>query len=289
VSSESMDAAPGCALPLLLGDLLAAVGSSWPPPGVDPDRSSAARIYDFLLGGSHNFAADRAAAQALIVADPRVPEYARVNREFLARAVQFIAAAGVDQFIDLGSGIPTRGSVHAVARQVVGDVRVVYVDVDPVAAASGRQVLSGDERAAMVRADVRDPESVLTLPAVRELVDLSRPVGVLMVAVLHFVADPEGPAGIVATFREAVASGSYLVISHAAPGPEHAGAAAEALRTYRATGTPLTLRSREQIEALFAGWRPVSPGVVEVGRWRPSSDGEPCGRVPGLAGVAVKP
>jgi hypothetical protein len=272
-----------------VGDPITGVDPTWLPPEVDPDQPSAARIYDYLLGGSHNFAADRAAARDLVAADPRAPEYARINRDFLGRAVRFVAEAGVDQFLDLGSGIPTRGPVHEVARQVASDARVVYVDVDPVTVASGRHILAGDERAAMVHADVRNPGSILAHSAFRELVDPSRPVGVLMVALLHFVADSEDPAGIVATFRDAVASGSYLVISHAAPGQEHASVAAEVQRAYRTTSTPLTLRSRLQIEALFAGWRLVPPGLVEVGMWRPNPEDDAAEPVPGLAGVAVKP
>ena len=181
---------------------------------IDVERPSQARIYDYLLGGSLNFAADREAARQLIAMVPDVPLVAQANRAFLRRGVDFLARAGVRQFLDIGSGIPTRGNVHEIARQVAPDARVVYVDIDPVAVTHSRQILAGDDRTTAIQEDARHPEHILDHPDVHRLLDLTRPVAVLLVSVLHFIADSDDPAGILARLRKAVAPGSYLVLSH---------------------------------------------------------------------------
>jgi hypothetical protein len=263
----------------------------WAPAGVDVDRPSAARVYDFYLGGFHNFAADREMGRQAVQMWPELPSIMQANRGFLRRAVEFLAGAGIRQFLDLGSGIPTVGNVHEVAQRAAPEARVVYVDNDPVAVEHSRLILAGDRQTAVVQADLRDPVSVLTDPAVRGLLDLDRPVAVLMVAVLHFVSDEADPGGLVAQFRDATAAGSYLALSHASPG-EQAGRAADHRGLYQRTATPMTMRSREQVVRLFDGYELVEPGVVYLPEWRPDPDDPPVERperFPGLAGVGRKP
>ena len=248
-------------------------------------------MYDFYLGGFHNFQADREMGRQAIAMWPELPEIMQANRGFLRRAVRFLAAAGVRQFVDLGSGIPTVGNVHEIALRAAPDARVVYVDNDPVAVEHSLAILDGNERTAVVHADLRDPESVLADPALTGLLDLDRPVAVLMVAVLHFVPDEADPAAVVGRFRDATAPGSYLAISHATAG-EQPDRAAEHRGLYRRTATPMTMRTRTQITALFDGYELVEPGLVYLPQWRPEPDGsevERPERFPGLAGVGRKP
>jgi hypothetical protein len=263
----------------------------WAPVGIDLERPSAARVYDFYLGGFHNFAADREMGRQAISMWPELPEIMRANRGFLRRSVEFLVGEGVRQFLDLGSGIPTVGNVHEVAQRLAPDTSVVYVDNDPVAVEHSQAILAGDERTAVVHADMRDPDAVLGDPAVQGMLDPGRPTAVLMVAVLHFVPDEDDPAGLVARFRDAVPSGSYLALSHAAEG-EHADRAAEHRGLYRRTATPMTMRTRDQVMALFDGWDLVEPGVVYLPQWRPEPGGPAMDRperMTGLAGVGRKP
>jgi hypothetical protein len=259
--------------------------------GIDLDRPSAARVYDFYLGGFHNFAADRAMGQQAVRMWPELPEIMQANRAFLRRAVEFLVGAGVRQFLDLGSGIPTVGNVHEVAQRAAPDTRVVYVDNDPVAVEHSRAILAGDERTAVVQADLRDPDAVLADPAVRALLDSDGPTAVLMFAVLHFVPDDADPAGLVARFRDAVPAGSYLALSHATAG-QQAGRAAEHRSLYQRTATPMTMRTRDQVVRLFDGWDLVEPGVVYMPQWRPEPGAptvERPERITGLAGVGRRP
>jgi hypothetical protein len=264
---------------------------AWAPVGIDLDRPSAARVYDFYLGGFHNFAADREMGRQAVRMWPELPEIMQANRAFLRRAVEFLVGAGVRQFLDLGSGIPTVGNVHEVAQRAAPDSRVVYVDNDPVAVEHARAILAGDERTAVVEADLRDPESVLAEQAVRRLLEIDGPTAVLMVAVLHFVPDEADPAGLVAQFREALPAGSYLALSHATAG-QQAGRAAEHQSLYQRTATPMTMRTADQVVRLFDGWELVEPGVVYLQQWRPEP-GAPAverpERMPGLAGVGRRP
>lgn len=254
---------------------------------LDVDRPSAARIYDYLLGGSHNFAVDREAAARLLQGFPRAAEGSRTNRAFLRRAVRHLIDQGVDQFLDLGSGIPTVGSVHEIAQRAHPGARVVYVDFDPIAVAHSQTILAGNADAAVLAADLADPEQVLAHPTVRGLLDFDRPIAVLMVAVLHFIAGDV--SGIVAAYRRAVPAGSYLVISHGSQEGLPAGEV-EALReVYRRTTNPANPRSRAEIADLFAGMDLVEPGVVQVSDWHPDPElGDPA-CVWGFGGVARKP
>ncbi len=258
------------------------------------DRPSPARIYDYHLGGAHNFAADRQAAEQIAAIMPELPLIMRANRAFLYRAVRYLADAGIRQFLDLGSGIPTVGNVHEIAQRAAPGSRVVYVDIDPVAVAHGQALLAGDEDAAAIEADLRDVQGVLGHPEVHRLIDFSRPVGVLMVAVLHFVPDHDVPVDIVARYRDAVASGSYLVLSHAAASEEEQAPAGadEATAAYSRDVMEATLRTRAEVAALFDGFETVEPGVVYVSQWRPEStdgQGEPAERLAQLVGVGRKP
>jgi hypothetical protein len=262
----------------------------WAPAGIDLSRPSAARVYDFYLGGFHNFAADREMGRQAVGLWPELPQIMQANRAFLRRAVEFLVRAGVRRFLDLGSGIPTVGNVHDVARRAAPDSRVVYVDNDAVAVEHSRAILAGDDRTAVVQADLREPESVLSDPAVRALLEPGEPVAVLMVAVLHFVPDDADPAGLVARFRDGVPAGSYLALSHATAG-EEADRAAEHRGLYQRTATPMTMRTRAEVARFFAGYDLVEPGVVYLPQWRPDP-GEPAPdrpeRITGLAGVGRK-
>ncbi|MCI3275362.1 SAM-dependent methyltransferase [Streptomyces cylindrosporus] len=243
-----------------------------PGQGSDPDKASVARMYDAMLGGQHNFAIDREAVAAFSAIDPQVRTLARANRAFLGRAVRFLAAAGVRQFIDLGSGIPTQGNVHEVAQTASPGARVVYVDNDPVAVAHSASLLADNPDAAIVDADIRRPADILGSPQVRKLIDFERPVAVLMNAILHFVSPDEDPAGIVAAFRDAIPAGGWLAMSHATnqDRPDTAAAVGQLYRS-RAT-SPVTARSYDEILGLFDGFELAEPGLVHVPLWRPDPD-----------------
>ncbi|MGI5247467.1 SAM-dependent methyltransferase [Dactylosporangium sp. CA-139066] len=246
---------------------------SWAPADVDLDRPSVARVYDYYLGGSHNFAADRAFGEQVLRVMPAVAGLARSNRAFLRRAVHGLAATGIRQYLDLGSGIPTVGNVHdVIADAGVTDARVVYVDHDPVAVAHSRAILADVPGTAVVAGDLRNPAEVLAQPEVRGLLDFSEPIAFLLVAVLHFVLDEEDPAGIVARYAEAGVRGSHVVLSHIGYDRALNPAEEDAYRMYRNSPTPLILRSKDEIAKLLGGLSLLEPGVVATQQWRP--DGE---------------
>ncbi|WP_188189343.1 SAM-dependent methyltransferase [Nonomuraea sp. SYSU D8015] len=236
------------------------------PPGVDPSVPSSARVYDYLLGGKDNFAIDRAVADKLLAVAPDTRLVARANRDFLIEAVHYVAEQGVRQFIDLGTGIPTSPSIHEAARKVNSSCRVVYVDNDPVVRLHAQVLLADAPGVASIQADVRRPADILTDPHVTGLIDFDLPVCVLMVGVLHFVMDEEDPAGIVAAFREHMAPGSYLMISHsmAESDPEAIGRLQMATA---GTSAQSTFRTHEEVLALFDGFELVPPGLVPVHEW----------------------
>ncbi len=243
---------------------------SWASADVDIEHPSPARVYDYYLGGSHNFAVDRQLARRAIELWPDLPLIMQANRAFLRRSVRYLVSQGITQFLDIGSGIPTEGNVHEVAQVASPGCRVVYVDVDPVAAAHSRDILSGNPLADVVQADLRDVAEIFDNPTARRLLDLTQPIGVLMVAMLHFVPDPADPASVVALYHKMMPPGSHLVVSHATHEgrPERAAAHTE---LYRRAGAPLTMRSRAQIEVLLGGFDLVPPGVVFLPLWRPDS------------------
>lgn len=232
-------------------------------------------MYDYFLGGSHNFAADRALAERYMQVIPDMPEIARANRRFLVRAVRALAAAGIDQYLDLGSGLPTQGCTHETARKINPGARVVYVDVDPVSVEFGRSLLDATSGVDILHADLRAPRAVLDSAEVARCLDLSRPVGVLMVAMLHFVPDDDDPSALVAAYRDASAPGSHLVLSHAT-NDYHPDAMREAASVYNSGATHgMNFRSRAQISALLDGYELLEPGLVDVIRWRPDDDHDP--------------
>jgi S-adenosyl methyltransferase len=239
------------------------------PEGVDVTRPSVARIYDYLLFGKDNFAADRAAAGRLMESrlDPR--RLALANRGFLRRTVRFLARQGISQFLDLGSGLPTSPSVHEVAREVIPDARVVYVDHDPIVVAHNDALLATRDGVVTIRADVRDPDAVFGHEPLARCLDFGRPVAVLLLSVLHFISPEEDAAGIIARFRERMAPGSYLAISIGTSDGADPEMLAEATDTYARARMPFTLRSRTQIMDLFDGFDLVEPGLVSLPEWRP--------------------
>ncbi|GIF68741.1 hypothetical protein Ais01nite_67760 [Asanoa ishikariensis] len=241
-----------------------------------PDRGSkpatAARIYDYILGGTFNFPADQQAGQKMIEMFPMVRSAARDNRAFLRRAARHVANAGLTQFLDIGSGIPTEGNVHDVVQQVTPGAKVVYVDIDPVAVSESLDLLRNNADATAINADLRDPKSILDHPQVRETIDFDRPVGLLLCAVLHFVPDDEVAFGVVRTLLEALPSGSHLVVSHGSIEgmPERATQLEDAKDLYkRNTSSQLFPRTRDEVTRFFEGLELASPGVVWVPQWRP--------------------
>jgi SAM-dependent methyltransferase len=226
-------------------------------------------VYDYALGGSHNFAVDRELFRQVKVAVPDAVAQAHASRAFLRRAVRFCVATGVSQFLDIGSGIPTRGNVHEVAP----NARVMYVDIDPVAVAHARAILVGNDRVSVLEEDLRRPERILGHPEVRRLLDFDRPVAVLLVTMLHLIPDEDDPASIIARLWDEIVPGSYLVISHGTPDsrPESLAKGGQALQR---GGVTSTFRSREQVERFFAGFELVEPGIVWVPQWHPDDSGE---------------
>lgn len=234
---------------------------------VDVARPNIARVYDYLLGGGHNFEVDRKLARRGLDLLPHLAEAARFNRGFLFRAVRFCLDRGIRQFLDLGSGIPTAGNVHEVAHAVDPRARVVYVDNELVAVAQSAALLQDEPNATAIEEDIRRPEAVLGHPAVAEMLDFDEPVAVLMVAVLHSVADRDDPAGLVARYRSAMAPGSYLVLSHGTPdrGGEQLHRYVE---LYEECPNRVHQRAHEEVLALFDGFLLVPPGLVWTQMWR---------------------
>lgn len=239
------------------------------PPGVNVIRPNVARIYDYLLGGSANFEIDRQAARRITAVMPDLPGVLTANRAFLGRAVAYLADAGVRQFLDLGCGLATMGSVHEAALDVnARDVKVVYVDHDPVVTAHNTKLLQGPDTA-VLQADLRDVRAVLGAPEVTGLLDLTRPVAVLLVAVLHFVPESHCPRRIVARYREALAPGSYLAVTHAERATDQLPGTAQAAQLYSRLVTRIHLRTRDEIAALLEGLDLVGPGLVPIAAWQP--------------------
>lgn len=261
----------------------------WAPSGIDLSRPSAARVYDYYLGGSHNFAVDRAMADEAIQMWPELPLMMQANRRFLRRAVQYVSGEGISQFVDLGSGIPTAGNVHEVAQRENPEARVVYVDNDPVAVAHSGAILAQNPLATVVEGDLRDADQIFDYPDVQRLVDLSRPVALLMVAVLHFVPDQDEPFAAVRRLCDRLAPGSYLVVSHASSDGQP-DLASSHQQLYRRTPTPMTMRTGEQIAGFFSGLEMVPPGLVPLPLWRPEEDAAAVdrARMVGYAGVGTK-
>ncbi|WP_433496568.1 SAM-dependent methyltransferase [Sphaerimonospora sp. CA-214678] len=256
-----------------------------------------ARVYDYLLGGKDNFAADREAAEKLIEVSPGTREGVRAHRAFLRRAVRhLVAEAGVSQFLDIGTGIPTQGNTHEIAQEVDPGARVAYVDNDPIVLVHGRALLKGSAAGTttVIEADLRQPEAILSHPQVRDILDFTRPVAVILAGVLHFVTDEEDPYAAVERFKAAVPAGSHLLLSHVtldfAPQVEED----EFTKPYDNSTAPMVPRTHADVLRFFDGWDVIDPGVVEVVKWRPDEDGHR-EHIPGgghawaYGGIAIKP
>ncbi|WP_432188703.1 SAM-dependent methyltransferase [Streptomyces sp. Tue6028] len=249
---------------------------AWAPRSIDISMPSVSRMYDYYLGGSHNFEVDREAARKAMEFMPGLPKIMQANRAFMRRAVRFAADEGIDQFLDIGSGIPTFGNVHEVAQSARPSAHVLYVDHDPVAVAHSEAVLRDNDDADVLAADLLKPHEILASPQLQRLIDLNRPVALLLVAILHFVEDADDPYGAVAELRDALAPGSLLIVTHASyegiplP-PERAEGAVDVYKNIR---NPLIMRSREQIARFFEGYDMVEPGLVPMPDWRPDTASE---------------
>jgi hypothetical protein len=242
------------------------------PTEIDTSKPHPSRIYDYLLGGKDNFAADRETATVALAAWPAARTAARENRAFLGRAVRYLAEeAGITQFLDIGSGLPSVGNVHEVAQDVLPAAHVVYVDNDPIVLSHARALLASrpEGKCAYIHADLRNPDYILRHQATRETLDLSRPVGLILCAVLHFVPDEDQPAPVIRKLVDALAPGSYVVASHttAEYAPQNIYGAGKA---YEQGGVRGALRTADEFADLaFPGLTLVPPGVVLVSEWRP--------------------
>jgi hypothetical protein len=236
------------------------------------DVPSPARMYDYFLGGYHNFEVDRAAAEKVKEINPEAPMVMRANRAFLRRVVSFLAHRGIDQFLDIGSGIPTAGNVHEIAHQVNPDCRVVYVDVESVAVRHAEEILAAEPNAGVIEADARRPEEITVHPEVLRHLDFGRPVAVLLFCVLHFFEEDEEALHAVRTLRDTLASGSYVAISHATNDGLSEEHRERIEKVYSRTAAPLTMRPREPIEGFFMGLGMVEPGLTFVPLWQPESE-----------------
>ncbi len=238
-----------------------------PAASIDLERPNAARVYDYLLGGACNFEVDRVFAQRLVEFAPQTRAILRHNRAFLGRAVRFCVEQGIRQFLDLGSGIPTVGNVHEIAQRAAPECRVVYVDNEQIAVAHSELMLEHNDNADVMLANLLDVNTVLGSEPVRRLIDFSQPMAVILAAVLHFVPDEANPHQAVARYVDAMAPGSFLVLSHGAHTGEHRYRVVR--RMYDQSGTPAAVRTREQIQAFMTGTDIVEPGVVWTPQWRP--------------------
>jgi hypothetical protein len=246
--------------------------SGFSPSEIDTSRPHPARLYNYYLGGKDNYLVDREAAEEVLRVAPDVRAMARENRAFLQRAVRFLVGqAGIRQIIDVGTGIPAAGNVHEIAQEIAPDVRVIYVDNDPIVHVHACALLTGHGNTRIVLADLREPEAILAHPGVRELIDFSQPVAVLLVAIVHFLTDDDNPGRVITRFRNALPPGSYLALSHGTTDFHTEAAVSQAKAVYARATAPLALRPRAQIEGFFAGFDLVEPGLVQVPLWRPDA------------------
>uniref|UniRef100_UPI003F491E50 SAM-dependent methyltransferase n=1 Tax=Nonomuraea bangladeshensis TaxID=404385 RepID=UPI003F491E50 len=259
--------------------------------GVDPRVPSAARIYDYLLGGKDNFAADREAAEAVVRSVPNARQSARANRAFLSRVVRALVNAGVRQFLDIGAGLPTQENVHQVAQRAAPDSRVAYVDNDPVVLVHARALLANNSGTVVVSADIRDPVALLNHSTVQSHLDFTQPVAVLLLAILHFIPDDKEVARIVAELSRPLVSGSHVAISHGHPGELTADLVGKGRELYGRTRQGAVVgRTREDMAAWLEGMELLDPGIVPIQAWRPEDDFEPIPdpAEPGVFGMVAR-
>ncbi|RZQ65775.1 SAM-dependent methyltransferase [Amycolatopsis suaedae] len=282
---------------------MAAQDPDFVPEGVDLEHPNPARIYDWFLGGTANWAIDREFGARAVAAFPGVRVLAKVGREFLGRGVQYLAEQGVNQFLDLGSGVPTVGNVHEIADEVNPGSRCVYVDIEPVAVAHSKVLLEreGDpKRHAVIQGDLRDPETIWRRALDTGVLDPSQPIGLIVVGVLYFVGPEDNPHAIIGHYRDLLPSGSYFLCSHLTVDdePTEEGDRREEVRQqYRQHSTELHMRDRAEFTRFFDGWELVDPGVVWIPQWRPDLRPSPATREfagnpsssSGYAGLGRKP
>ena len=270
-------------------------GSSAGAARIDTSVPNVARIYDYILGGKDNFAADRRAAQQLLAVLPDIAGTVRDNRSFIGRVVRFMAGeAGIRQFLDLGAGLPTQNCVHQMVHAIAPGARVVYVDNDPVVCSHGQALLGPRGAVGIVLGDLRRPAEILRHPEVLAKLDFSQPVGVLCVCALHFVPEEEKPHQIIAEYRDHLAPGSCLAITHGisaeTPEEDPDGVVESVTNVYRNASAQIHVRSRKEIQRFFDGLEIIEPGVVWMAAWRPDPGTRPAGRPNSLyGGVGRKP
>ncbi|WP_377272159.1 SAM-dependent methyltransferase [Peterkaempfera sp. SMS 1(5)a] len=263
-----------------------------PPTDLRTDIPHPARMYDYFLGGKDNFPADREAAEKALSISPAFRTGALANRGFLQRAVRHVTRQGIGQFLDIGTGIPTAGSTHQIAAEVDPDIRVAYLDNDPIVLVHGRALLAGAVQgsATVIHADLRDPAGILANSEVRTVLDFDRPIALMLVSILHFIHDDEDPLGIVRRLVDALPSGSCLVLSHATGDFTPPDQVDQARALYSNSAAPLVPRSRDQVAAFFEGLELEEPGLVTTPLWRPDAPvQEGDDRAPGWAAVGIKP
>ncbi|NUR26673.1 MAG: SAM-dependent methyltransferase [Catenulispora sp.] len=241
-----------------------------PTAVIDTSVAHIARVYDFFLGGKDNFPADREAAARILKGNPGMRDTCREQREFLRRAVRFLTHAGIRQFIDIGTGLPTQENTHEVAQAIAPEARVAYVDNDPIVLAHARVLMADQDhgRTIFIHADARDPKALLADPTLRTVIDFTQPIAVLLIGILHFMPDHDNPRALISALLDAVPAGSYLAISHGTPdfAPEVGGAVQAA---YQTSAIPCRVRTAEEVMGLLAGVELVDPGLVLLAEWRP--------------------
>jgi trans-aconitate methyltransferase len=266
---------------------------NYEPPEIDTSKAHSARLYDYLLGGKDNYPPDRKAAEEVIKATPSIVVAARQNRLFLERLTRYLAAEeGIDQFLDIGTGIPTSPNVHETAQAVNPAARVAYVDNDPIVLAHVRALLnsSPEGRVVYIQADMRDAQAVLSAPDLTSTLDLSRPVALIILSTLHFITDHDEARGLLGRYVARLAPGSFLALSVATTDKAAPAAASQALAAFGAHGLPVLTRTHAEVTALFDGLKLTDPGVVRVNRWRPDESADPEASGVGVyCGVARKP
>jgi SAM-dependent methyltransferase len=244
--------------------------TNWVPTSVDLEKPSAARVYDYVLGGNHNFAVDREFVRHRDKVDPKSRQFAIQNRAFLRRVVLYMIEQGVRQFLDLGSGIPTVGNVHEIAQAADPSARVVYVEIEHVAVAHSQLILEGNDNAVMVHADITKPGLVLSEPDTRATLDFDQPIGVLAIAIGHYILDD--PDSVFAAYRDAVPPGSYLGLSHLT---DDFRDMAELTENMQQTQNAVRARNKDEVIRLFGDWEFVEPGLVTTSQWRPDRETVP--------------
>jgi hypothetical protein len=249
------------------------------------DKPNPARIYDYLLGGHHNFEADRLVAEKMLEIIPEIRSEARIGRKCMRRYVNFLVEQGIDQFLDIGSGLPTLGNVHQLAQEANPAARFVYVDIDPVAVAHGRAILQDNPNVVYIQGDIRQPTEILEHKEVRNLLDLSRPVAVVLASTLAYITDDEVAYSVVRTLRDAMAPGSYMVIVHASYQGVPAGIIERLSKFYARSTSSNKVRTYDEILQFFEGFELVEPGLVDISSWRPDESEKKSLQPLGLIGV----